>query len=86
MKHGRTNTETAQLNGWTVGTRLVGDEGHGPTVIRITAIGETAVADASALKEAVSAHEPGERVTVTWTDAAGRSHTTAVTLGGSPVN
>ena len=26
--------------GWTVGTRLVGDEGYGPTVIRITAIGE----------------------------------------------
>lgn len=52
---------------------------------RITAIGETAVADASALKEAVSAHEPGEQVTVTWTDAAGRSHTTTVTLGASPV-
>jgi hypothetical protein len=26
--------------GWTVGTRLVGDEGDGPTVIEITAIGE----------------------------------------------
>lgn len=26
-------------NGWTVGTRLVGDEGYGPTVIEITAIG-----------------------------------------------
>jgi len=27
-------------NGWTVGTHLEGDEGYGPTVIRITAIGE----------------------------------------------
>lgn len=26
--------------GWTVGTQIVGDEGHGPTVIEITAIGE----------------------------------------------
>lgn len=28
-------------NGWTIGTRLVGDEGYGPTVIQITAIGES---------------------------------------------
>lgn len=27
-------------NGWTVGTRLAGDEGYGVTVIEITAIGE----------------------------------------------
>lgn len=26
-------------NGWGVGTRLVGDEGFGPTVIEITAMG-----------------------------------------------
>ena len=26
-------------NGWTVGTRLIGDEGYGPTVIELTAIG-----------------------------------------------
>ncbi|MDQ0241208.1 hypothetical protein J2S94_003301 [Arthrobacter bambusae] len=27
-------------NGWDVGTRLVGDEGSGPTVIEITGFGE----------------------------------------------
>ena len=27
-------------NGWGAGTRLIGDEGYGPTVIRITAVGE----------------------------------------------
>lgn len=27
------------VNGWKVGDRLVGDEGYGPTVIEITAIG-----------------------------------------------
>lgn len=32
-----------RAHGWTVGTRLVGDEGYGPTVIEITAIGERAI-------------------------------------------
>lgn len=36
MKRGRTERETCDLNGWDVGTRLVGDEGYGPTVIRLT--------------------------------------------------
>src|SRR5690606_37146391 len=40
MKRGSPERETCELNGWGVGTRLVGDEGYGPTVIRITAIGE----------------------------------------------
>lgn len=40
VNRGKTEAETCQLNGWTVGTRLVGDEGYGPTVITITAIGE----------------------------------------------
>ena len=35
--------ETCRMNGWGVGTRLVGDEGYGPTVIRITAIGESRI-------------------------------------------
>lgn len=43
MRRGATEAETCRLNGWTVGTRLVGDEGYGPTVIRITAIGESAL-------------------------------------------
>lgn len=34
------DADTCRANGWTVGTRLVGDEGYGPTVIEITAIGE----------------------------------------------
>ena len=29
-----------RANGWIPGTLLVGDEGYGPTVIRITAVGE----------------------------------------------
>jgi hypothetical protein len=34
------SVETCRRNGWGPGTRLVGDEGYGPTVIRITAVGE----------------------------------------------
>jgi len=40
MKRGKTEAETCRLNGWTVGTQLEGDEGYGPSVIQITAIGE----------------------------------------------
>lgn len=34
------SAELCRRNGWTVGTRLVGDEGYGPDTITITAIGE----------------------------------------------
>jgi hypothetical protein len=43
MKRGDSDAETCALNGWTVGTQLVGDEGFGPTRIEITAIGERCV-------------------------------------------
>ena len=35
------DADKCRRNGWIVGTRLVGDEGYGPTVIELTAIGET---------------------------------------------
>jgi hypothetical protein len=37
----RFTSDAAQCrkNGWKAGTRLVGDEGYGPTVIEITAVG-----------------------------------------------
>lgn len=40
LKRGNTEAETCRLNGWTVGTVLVGDEGYGSEKIKITAIGE----------------------------------------------
>lgn len=39
----RSPADICRANGWQVGTRLVGDEGHGPTMIEITAIGERAI-------------------------------------------
>ena len=35
----RNEVEVARDHGWEVGTRLVGDEGYGPTIIEITALG-----------------------------------------------
>jgi hypothetical protein len=43
MLRGKTEAETCRLNGWTVGTVLVGDEGYGPEKIMITAIGEESI-------------------------------------------
>lgn len=40
MRRGATDAETCRLNGWDVGTELVGDQGYGPSTIVITAIGE----------------------------------------------
>jgi hypothetical protein len=36
----KSDADVARENGWTPGTLLVGDEGYGPTVIKITAVGE----------------------------------------------
>ncbi len=35
--------ELCRSRGWTCGTQLIGDEGFGPTIIQITAIGERMV-------------------------------------------
>ena len=37
------SAEKCRSNGWGPGTRLVGDEGHGPTVIEITAVGREGI-------------------------------------------
>lgn len=38
-QHGETSADHARRRGWDVGTRLIGDEGHGPTIITLTAVG-----------------------------------------------
>jgi hypothetical protein len=40
---GESSAAACRRLGWGPGTRLVGDEGYGPTVIRLTAIGEARV-------------------------------------------
>lgn len=43
IKQTESDADKCRRNGWTAGTRLVGDEGFGPTVIEITAVGERAI-------------------------------------------
>jgi S1-C subfamily serine protease len=51
----------------------------------VTALNGTPVHTAEALRHAVTAYSPGDRVTLTWTDQAGASHTATVTLMDGPV-
>jgi len=56
--------------------------GAGDTV---TSVGGSPVTTYLQLQKSVAAHDPGDRVRVTWTDAAGASHGATVTLGRAPV-
>ena len=51
----------------------------------VTTVDGDAVASATALHDAVSAHQPGDRVLVAWTDAAGTKHSAHIRLGSGPV-
>ena len=52
----------------------------------ITRIGSIRVTDASDLTKALSAHDPGDRATVTWASVDGQQASATVTLDASPVN
>jgi len=51
----------------------------------ITAIDGTTVTANTALRAAIAPHHPGDSVTISWTTAAGKSHTAKVTFGNGPV-
>lgn len=50
----------------------------------ITAVDGRAVTSSSGLSTVMSAHDPGEKVTVSWTDSTGTAHTSTVTLAQGP--
>jgi S1-C subfamily serine protease len=50
----------------------------------ITALNGAAVATNSALRNAIVTHNPGDSVSVTWTDTTGHSHTATVQLTSGP--
>src|SRR5699024_9318095 len=50
----------------------------------ITAIGSTPITDGNSLSDAISDHEPGDTVSLTWTDTSGQNHTAEVTLTQGP--
>jgi S1-C subfamily serine protease len=51
----------------------------------ITALDGTSVRTATALRRAVTTYSPGDRVSLTWTDPTGASHTASLTLMDGPV-
>jgi S1-C subfamily serine protease len=52
----------------------------------ITGVDDTTITAYDDLRTALASHEPGDEVTLHWTDAAGADHESAVTLGESPAN
>jgi S1-C subfamily serine protease len=50
----------------------------------ITAVDGTAVSSGTALSTLLGAHDPGDSVTLTWTDTAGTSRSASVTLAQGP--
>lgn len=49
-----------RAKGWQVGTRLVGDEGYGPSVIRITAIGNDRILAVTESRNGKPTNDPFE--------------------------
>ena len=52
----------------------------------ITSVGGRNVSSAGSLSSAIAAYSPGQRVTVTWTDGSGTTHSASVTLGTGPAD
>jgi S1-C subfamily serine protease len=52
----------------------------------ITALGGKAVTSAQSLLSLMDTHHPGDRVTVTWVDASGASHSASLTLAAGPAD
>ena len=50
----------------------------------ITAVDGTAVADTTELAEVLAGYDPGEIVTITWTDSSGATQSASVTLIEGP--
>jgi len=52
----------------------------------ITAVGRTAIGSADDLTGLLAGYDPGDKVSVTWTDTTGTSHTAQVTLASGPAD
>jgi S1-C subfamily serine protease len=57
-----------------------------PRSTTITAVGGEAISSSSDLTAALAAHDPGDRVSIAWTDASGTDHTATLTLGSGPAD
>ena len=52
----------------------------------LTAVGDTPITSYDVLHSALATYQPGDQVSLGWTDASGAPRTATVTLGASPVN
>jgi S1-C subfamily serine protease len=52
----------------------------------ITGVDGTHIGNAASLKPALQKYQPGAKVSITWTDASGSSHTATVTLARGPAD
>ncbi len=52
----------------------------------ITAVDGTRIGTAASLKATLQKYQPGDKVSITWTDASGSTHTATVTLATGPAD
>ena len=83
--------EIAGTTGQSSGVELAGAQAGTPAAAAgltegdvITALNGTAVTSGTQISQALVPLHPGNKVTVTWTDTSGQSHTTPLTLGTGP--
>jgi S1-C subfamily serine protease len=50
----------------------------------ITSVAGTAVGSGTSIAQVLEGHHPGDKVSISWTDTSGQSHTTTVTLATGP--
>jgi S1-C subfamily serine protease len=50
----------------------------------VTALDGKSVSSGTSITEILVAHHPGDKVSITWTDTSGQSHTATLTLGTGP--
>ena len=75
--------------GTTVGTVISGTPAAKAGLVAgdtITAIGGVSVTTGNELTNAIDQHHPGDKVSVTWADSSGASHTANVTLAVGPAD
>jgi S1-C subfamily serine protease len=52
----------------------------------ITAVGGTTIQSADDVSSAIAGHDPGDHLSISWTDTLGQSHTATVTLATGPAD
>lgn len=54
---GENSADACRRLGWGVGTRIIGDEGYGPSVWEITAVGRSSILKMTVIDKVACGHE-----------------------------